>query len=98
MTPAIGAAALVAAGRYVIFHAGVEAGEERWSVEASADGGAVARGEQMLMAPHPLPCELEWRGRAAPLGGPAPAPAGRGGGGGPRGPRAPGAAGGGGGG
>ena len=68
MTPAIGAAALVAAGRYAIFHAGVEAGEERWSVEASADGGAVARGEQMLMAPHPMPCELEWRARLSPLG------------------------------
>ena len=65
---AIGAASLVAAGRYVIFHAGAEAGEERWSVEASADGGAVARGEQLLLAPHPTPCELEWRARLSPLG------------------------------
>jgi hypothetical protein len=68
VSAAIGAAALVAAGRYVIFHAGAEAGEERWSVESSADGGAVARGEQVLIAPHPLPCELEWRARLSPLG------------------------------
>jgi hypothetical protein len=68
MSSTIGAAALVAAGRYVIFHAGIEAGEERWSVEASADGGAVARGEQSLIAPHPMPCELEWRARLSPLG------------------------------
>jgi hypothetical protein len=68
MSAAIGAASLAAVGRYTIFHAGAEAGEERWSVEASADGGAVARGEQMLVAPHPMPCELEWRARLSPLG------------------------------
>ena len=68
MSPAIGAAALAAAGRYAIFHSGVEAGEERWSVETSADGGAVARGEQVVVAPHPMPCELEWRARLSPLG------------------------------
>jgi hypothetical protein len=68
MTPAIGVAGLVAAGRYAIFHDGVEVGEERWSVEAGADGGAVARGEQALVAPHPMPSELEWRARLSPLG------------------------------
>jgi hypothetical protein len=68
VSAAIGAAALVAAGRYLIFHAGAEAGEERWSVEVSADGGAVARGAQALIAPHPMPCELEWRARLSPLG------------------------------
>jgi hypothetical protein len=68
VSAAIGAAALVAAGRYVVFHAGIEAGEERWSVEVSADGGAVARGEQTLIAPHPMPSELEWRARLSPLG------------------------------
>ena len=68
MSPLVGAAAMVAAGRYVVFHAGVEAGEERWSVEPLADGGAVARGEQVLRAPHPMPCELEWRARLSPEG------------------------------
>lgn len=68
MSAAIGAASLVAAGRYVVYHAGAEAGEERWSVEASADGGAVARGEQVLVRPHPAAGELEWRARLSPLG------------------------------
>jgi len=68
VTAALGAASLVASGRYAIFHAGVEVGEERWSVEAAADGGAVARGEQVLAAPHPLPSELEWRARLSPDG------------------------------
>ena len=68
MSPAIGAAALVATGRYLIFHAGLEAGEERWSVEPADDGGAVARGEQVLLSSHPLPSELEWRVRLSPEG------------------------------
>jgi hypothetical protein len=63
MSPLVGAVALVASGRYAVFHAGAEAGEERWSVEPAADGGAVARGEQVLRAPHPMPSELEWRAR-----------------------------------
>ena len=61
MNAALGAHSLAASGRYVIFHAGVEVGEERWSVEAAADGGAVARGDQVLAAPHPMASELEWR-------------------------------------
>lgn len=68
MSAPTGASALVAAGRYVIFHAGVEAGEERWSVEAAADGGVVARGDQLLSAPHPLPSELAWRARLSAHG------------------------------
>ena len=68
MTTTIGAAALLASGRYAIFHAGVEVGEERWSVEPSTDGGAVARGEQALGTPHPMPSELEWRARLSPDG------------------------------
>src|SRR5262245_23903979 len=63
VTSAIGAAALLAAGRYAIFHAGIEVGVERWAVEPAADGGAVARGEQVLAAPHPLASELDWRAR-----------------------------------
>ncbi len=66
--PAMGAAALLATGRYAIFHAGVEAGEERWSVEPAADGGAVARGEQVLRSPHPFASDLEWRARLSPEG------------------------------
>ena len=68
MSALLGAAALVASGRYVLFHAGAEVGEERWSVEPLAGGGAVARGEQVLRVPHPLPSELEWRARLSPEG------------------------------
>ncbi len=68
MTGTIGAASLLAMGRYAIFHAGELAGEERWSVTPAPDDGAVARGEQVLMSPHPLPSELEWRARLSPLG------------------------------
>lgn len=64
----IGAASLLATGRYAIFHAGEPVGEERWSVTAASDGGAVARGEQELVDPHPLPSTLEWRARLSPLG------------------------------
>jgi hypothetical protein len=74
MTTTLGAAALLASGRYAIFHAGIEVGEERWSVEPAAPdsagypGGAIARGEQVLAPPHPLPSELEWRARLSPEG------------------------------
>jgi hypothetical protein len=66
--PGLGAGAMLAAGRYVIYHAGVESGEERWSVEPADDGGAVARGEQVLLAPHPFASDLEWRVRLTPEG------------------------------
>jgi hypothetical protein len=65
---ASGIAALVAAGRYAIHHHGAEAGEELWSIEALPEGGAIAHGEQVLVAPHPLPSELEWRARLSPTG------------------------------
>lgn len=61
MSTSTGAVSLVAAGRYAIYHLGAETGEERWSVEPAAGGGVVARGEQVLVAPHPMPSELEWR-------------------------------------
>ena len=64
----IGAESLLATGSYRIFHGGEEVGEERWSVTPAADGGAVARGDQVLLSPHPLPSMLEWRARLSPLG------------------------------
>ena len=51
---------LVAEGRYRIFHAGVECGEERWRLERTADG-LLAVGEQVHLAPHPLPNRHEYR-------------------------------------
>lgn len=68
MSSSPGVAALIAAGRYSIFHRGEEAGEELWSIEPAADGGAVARGEHVLVAPHPMPSELEWRARLSAHG------------------------------
>jgi hypothetical protein len=60
---------LVASGRYVIFHAGVEAGVETWSiVPGLTGGGAIARGEQRLFPPHPLPSELGWWAQLSPEG------------------------------
>ena len=53
--------ALYAAGRYVIFHRGVECGEERWSIEALPDGRVIATGEQEMVAPHPLPHANSYR-------------------------------------
>ncbi len=68
MSAPTGAAALAATGRYAIFHAGAEAGEERWTLEAAADGGVIARGEQVLQSPHPLPSDLAWRARLSAEG------------------------------
>jgi hypothetical protein len=50
----------VASGRYIVFHAGQECGEERWRIELSADG-LVATGEQELVAPHPFPNRQQYR-------------------------------------
>ena len=55
-----GVAQLVVAGRYAIFHAGRECGEERWRIE-SAGEGFVAWGEHLTEAPHPLPNRQEFR-------------------------------------
>ena len=68
MTTTLGVAALLASGRYAIFHAGIEVGEERWSIEAAPEGGGIARAEQVLAAPHPLASELAWRARLTPEG------------------------------
>lgn len=51
------------AGRYVIFHAGRECGEDRWAIRATADGW-VLTGEQTTWPPHPFPSRQEYR---APL-------------------------------
>jgi hypothetical protein len=68
VTATLGAAALLASGRYAIFHAGIETGQERWSIEPAAEGGVIAHGEQVLVAPHPLASELDWRARITPEG------------------------------
>jgi hypothetical protein len=68
VSPALGAASLAATGRYVIRHAGQDLGEERWSIEPMADGGAVARGEQSLAAPHPVAGDWTWRAELDPQG------------------------------
>ena len=47
-------------GRYVLFHAGQECGEERWRIEANA-AGLTATGEQEMVAPFPFPNRLEFR-------------------------------------
>lgn len=52
-------------GRYVLFHAGVPCGEERWRVEGSADG-MVVNGEQELVPPHPFPSRHEYRATLTP--------------------------------
>ncbi len=57
--------ALVAAGRYAIFHTGRECGEERWRLE-TVPGGIVATGEQALSPPHPHPSRQEWRATLTP--------------------------------
>ena len=49
-----------ASGRYLVFHAGEECGEERWELRVAPDGFVVT-GEQVLVAPHPHPSRLEWR-------------------------------------
>jgi len=48
------------AGRYLLFHAGAECGEERWSIEGSATG-MVVTGEQETVPPHPFPSRHAWR-------------------------------------
>ena len=59
------APALIAAGRYVAFHAGRECGEERWRIESSATG-IIATGEHLLESPHPFPNRQEWRATLTP--------------------------------
>ena len=54
------AAAILVWGRYALYFAGRESGEERWSVEG-VPGGYVITGDQELVAPHPHPSRQEYR-------------------------------------
>jgi len=56
---------LLAAGRYVIFNAGRECGEERWEILATPEGYLVT-GEQEVVPPHPFPNRQEYRGTLGP--------------------------------
>ena len=58
--PSLFTTRLVAAGRYRIFHAGRECGEERWRIE-TAPAGLIATGEQRMVPPHPYPSLSEYR-------------------------------------
>lgn len=48
-------------GRYRIFHAEREVGEERWRLAPDDGGGVVLTGEQVIEAPHPFPHRHEFR-------------------------------------
>jgi hypothetical protein len=50
----------LASGRYLIFHGGRECGEERFQLHRAA-GGYVVTGEQVTVAPHPIPARHEYR-------------------------------------
>jgi hypothetical protein len=50
----------MASGRYRIYFAGRECGEERWELHSAADGHVVV-GEQVLIPPHPFPSRQEYR-------------------------------------
>jgi hypothetical protein len=52
--------AAVVEGRYDVYFAGGNCGEERWRIERTGDGW-VATGEQVLLPPHPLPHRQEYR-------------------------------------
>jgi len=60
-----GASLLVAAGRYAIFHAGRECGEERWQIESTVTG-LVVTGEHVIELPHPIPGRQAWRATLTP--------------------------------
>jgi hypothetical protein len=47
-------------GRYVLYHEGVECGEERWRIEGT-DDGMVLIGEQETAPPHPFPNRHAYR-------------------------------------
>jgi hypothetical protein len=51
---------LVAAGRYAVFHAGIECGEERWQIEHTGDR-LIVTGTHELVSPHPFPNRQEYR-------------------------------------
>src|SRR5438874_1268086 len=60
MGPTLDAGPTLLAGRYVLFHAGIEVGEERWRIESLA-GGLVVTGEQESVPPHPFPNRHQYR-------------------------------------
>ena len=54
--------ASVIVGRYALFFAGREVGEERWRLERLPDGWVIT-GAQELVAPHPFPNRQDYRAR-----------------------------------
>ena len=52
-------------GRYLLYHAGVECGEERWRIEGTDEGMAVL-GEQETLPPHPFPSRHSYRATLTP--------------------------------
>jgi hypothetical protein len=52
-------------GRYLLYHAGVECGEERWRIEGTDEGMAVL-GEQETVPPHPFPSRHAYRATLTP--------------------------------
>ena len=52
------------AGRYLLYHQGIECGEERWHIEGTATGMVVV-GEQETVPPHPFPSRHAWRATLA---------------------------------
>lgn len=57
-------AASLIAGRYLLYHSGVECGEERWRIEGT-ETGMVVFGEQETVPPHPIPSRHAWRATLA---------------------------------
>ena len=51
---------LLFAARYVQYHGGRECGEDRWTIEVTPER-LIARGEQVMTAPHPFPNRQEYR-------------------------------------
>ncbi len=58
----------LARGRWLVFAAGAECGDETWTLERGAGGALRARGEQTTRAPHPFPSVLAWRADTSPDG------------------------------
>jgi putative glycolipid-binding protein len=53
------------AGRYMLYHQGIECGEERWRIEGTTDGMVVV-GEQETVPPHPFPSRHAYRATLTP--------------------------------
>lgn len=65
MTSAPDGRAAVAAGRYAVFHGGVECGEDRWRLEHAGDHLVLA-GAQEMAPPHPFPNRQDYRATLTP--------------------------------